>query len=265
MGQPIVLDRIPAGSASCQSLQWRMWWKALAVTRPTAGSFLVHTNLPWDAYCASLSGRFRKKLAANRSKAGRAGAPVRFSRIDAGPDEVAGALALFTDVESRGWKARHGTALALRPDLHRFFQLYTERAAARRRLRVSVVWIDERPAAVELGLEAYGRMWSLKIGYDERFAAFSPGTQLVHASIGAAHQSGLTAYEFLGAAEPWQKRWRPHSRGHQLVAIYPIGPRAMATACRDVTGHLARRIQTTIRREEASPLWRPALDDTTRV
>ena len=243
MRQVIVLDRIPAGTINGALVRRRVGWQALTIRRQTAESFVVPTHLPWQTYCASLSSRTRKRLDEARAKAERDYGEVRFSRFAPSPDCALKALQQLVDVEARGWKGKQGTAISTRPELLRFFRLYAERAATRGRLRMSLLWIGADVAAVELGVEAYGRMWGLKIAYDERFAAYAPALQLIHESIGVASTAGLQAYEFLGSAESWQKRWRPQRRGYELAAIYPLSPRSLITAFQDATAHLSRRVQ----------------------
>jgi CelD/BcsL family acetyltransferase involved in cellulose biosynthesis len=136
-----------------------------------------------------------------------------------------------------------GSAIAARPELSQFFQSYARRAAAQRRLRVGVMWIGGVAAAVELAVEAHGRLWGLKIAYDEQFARYSPALLVVHASIKAASEQGLAAYEFLGSAEPWQKRWKPESRNYMLAAMYPLSRRGAMTAMFDLAAFVSRRIQ----------------------
>jgi CelD/BcsL family acetyltransferase involved in cellulose biosynthesis len=133
-----------------------------------------------------------------------------------------------------------------------FFCEYSARAAANRRLRLSVLWIGDSAAAVAIGVEAYHRSWCLKLAYDERFARFGPSVQLVHAEINDAVEGQLDAYEFLGAAEPWQLRWHPAAREHQLAAIYPLSGRAMATAMLDATSFVAKRWRQRVERTSTS-------------
>ena len=250
IGHAIVLDRIPARSAASELLPQMLRWQALAIRRPTTKSYAVRTDQPWESYCATLLSRTRRKFAAKRARAERERGRVDIGHTVPAAHEACHAVAMFADVESGGWKARCGTALCKQPDLLQFYQLYAARAAALGRLRLAVLRIDDVPAAVELSVEAYGRLWQLKVAYDEQFAAFSPGLLLVHSSIAATNAAGLNSYEFLGSAEPWQEQWRPQARTYELAAIYPLNRNAIATALHDVTAHISRRLQRTPRSEE---------------
>jgi CelD/BcsL family acetyltransferase involved in cellulose biosynthesis len=250
IGHAIVLDRVPARSAACELLPQMLRWQAVMIKRPTAESCTVPTKAPWEAYCATLLSRTRRKFAAARARAERERGRVDICHTAPAPHEACQAVALFAGVEAGGWKARGGTALSTRPDLLRFFQRYATHAATLGRLRLAILRIDGVPAAVELGVQAYGRMWQLKVAYDEQFAAYSPGLLLVHSSIGATNAAGLEAYEFLGSAERWQEQWRPQRRRYELAAIYPLSANAIATAFDDVTSHLWRKMQRPPQAEE---------------
>jgi CelD/BcsL family acetyltransferase involved in cellulose biosynthesis len=247
IGEAIVLDRLTADAPLAGLLPELTRWHAISITRETAKSYSVPTNIAWPPYLASLSSSFRRKLNGARTRAEREVGPVRFVRQAPTPEELDAALAPLVALEAAGWKGQQGSALGVRPELLDFFKSYGRRAAASGRVRVSVLWFGDIAAASEFAIEAYGRMWQLKVTYDERFAECVPGLQLIHQSIAAANAAGLSAYEFLGSAEAWQERWRPEPRSYQMSAIYPFSTSGMATAVRDAASRLSRRGQPVAR------------------
>lgn len=251
VGDVVMLNRIASSSRLCEALPKFLRWHAMTIVRETADSFVVPTNRPWDDYLSSLSLKTRRKLAASKLKAERQCGEVRFVRMEPTPDQAVAALELLVRIEATGWKGRQGSALSVKPDLLGFFRAYLARAAAKQRLRVSALWLGDQLAAVEVGIEAYGRMWGLKLAYDEKFSQFAPAVQLVHFSIAAASRVGLDAYEFLGSAEPWQLRWRPAPREYRLTAVYPLSGRAIATAMWDAKSYVSRRLKRRVAAETA--------------
>jgi CelD/BcsL family acetyltransferase involved in cellulose biosynthesis len=242
LGEATVLDRIPATSPLCGLLPQMVWGRAVTVTRAAAPSYGVRTDRPWSSLCSVLSTATTRRLQAARVRAEQIAGDVRFEMLKPSPREVDETLEMLVSVEAGGWKGRAGSALAARPDLFRFFRLYARRSAERGQLRFGVMWIGGLPAAVELAVVAYGRLWGLKIAYDEQFSRCSPALQVVHASIRAATEQGFAAYEFLGSAEPWQLRWKPEPRTYQLTAIYPLSRRSAVTALHDLAALLSRRL-----------------------
>ena len=159
------------------------------------------------------------------------------------PGEVDALLELVMQIEGSGWKGRQRSALSARTDLREFFRRYCHRAAAKRQLRVSTLSFGSQLAAVELSVEAYARLWQLKIGYHDGLAAYYPGLHLTEFSIRSAFERGLEAYEFLGSAASWEERWRPETRTFHTIAVYPTTAPGLLGACQDITGALWRRWQ----------------------
>jgi len=243
-GEPTLMTRVPAESSLCAALTALPAYRALTLSKSSAASLAVITRQPWDAYYASLSTLVTRNLPRIRRKAEKTLGRIQVTLNEPDIPGINDLLETFVAVEGSGWKGRAGSALERRPDLRDFFARYCRRAAAQRRLRVATLSFGSQVAAVELSVEAYGRMWQLKIGYNEAVAQYYPGLILTEASIRAAFDRGLDAYEFLGSAEPWEERWRPEARRYHLLAIYPISARGVAGACRDLAGALWGRMQT---------------------
>jgi CelD/BcsL family acetyltransferase involved in cellulose biosynthesis len=239
VGPAALIDRADSSSGLFNVLP-RFRYRAVSICRATADSFFIPTR---DLPVNWMSNRARRKIEATQANAERECGGVRFVRTAPSPEEARAAVDFYASVESAGWKARHGSSLSKRAELLGFFRDYATRAAAKQRLRLSVLWIGDAAAAVGVSVEAYRRTWSLKLAYDERFAKYGPSIQLVHAEITTAIEDQLDAYEFLGAAESWQQRWHPLTRSHQLAAIYPLNGSAMATAILDATSYVSRRLR----------------------
>jgi len=241
LGYPTLLQRIPVESALHSVFPTILGHRATMVTRSTAPSYAVETSGGWDAYYAGLSSRITENLPRVRRRAERAFGRVEFVQTEPRACEVDTLFAALVAVEGSGWKGRRHSALRDRPELCDFFRRYAHRAADRGRLRVSTLKFGHEIAAMELAVEAYGRMWQLKIGYNEQVSEFYPGLHLTESSIRATFERGLSAYEFLGSAEPWEARWRPVHRRYNLLMLYPLNARGIVAGCRDLAGLVWRR------------------------
>jgi CelD/BcsL family acetyltransferase involved in cellulose biosynthesis len=233
-GHPVLLQRVPSESVLCSVLPDVRRCRALHVVRATAPSWGVVTEGDWDAYYRSLSRRITENLPRLRRRAARELGPVTFDSLSPSPGDVDRLLDSFASIEASGWKGRNGSALRQRPALLDFFRRYSHRSAARGRLRVGTLSFGSQVAAMEMAVEAHGRLWQLKIGFDESVAQYYPGLQLAEASIRACFERGLTSYEFLGSAESWEDRWRPQTRGYSLLAFYPFSASGLTGAWRDL-------------------------------
>ena len=243
VGEPIILQRMPVNSSASSALSRLSRRRALSVVRPSADSLAVNTRGMWDSYCAGLSSRLTKDLRRLRRKAVKVLGRMTLVQHQPTPSDVDAQLEIVMAVEGSGWKGRRGSSLGARPDLRNFFRRYCHGAAAKRRLRVSTLHFGDHVAAVELSVEAYRRMWQLKIGYQESLAPYYPGLHLTEMSIRSSFERGLDAYEFLGSAAAWEERWQPDTRRHRLVAVYPLTAPGLAGACQDVAGALWRRFR----------------------
>lgn len=242
LGRPLVLQRLPERSLVIDALRTRPWHQAMTVARATATALAVPTTGRWDVYYDSLSSHITSNLQRLRRKAERALGPMTVERVVPAPHQVDTLLESFIAIEGSGWKGRRGSDLGNRIDLRRFFRGYGHRAAAAGRLHVAWLSFGDHPAAAELSIDAYDRIWQLKIGYHEALKADHPGLQLTGSSIEWAFEQGREAYEFLGSAASWEERWRPEERRFQTVAAYPLTAPGLAGACRDAIGMIWRRL-----------------------
>jgi CelD/BcsL family acetyltransferase involved in cellulose biosynthesis len=241
--EPTLMTRVPADSPLCAALSALPPHHAVTLSRSSASSLAVVTHQPWETYHASLSSLVTRNLPRVRRKAEKALGRLQMTVYVPRVAEVDNLLETVVAVEGSGWKGRAGSALKKRPDLREFFSRYSRRAAARRQLRVAILSCGSHVAAVELSVEAYRRIWQLKIGYNEALARYYPGLLLTEASLRAAFDRGLESYEFLGSAEPWEERWRPERRLCRFLAIYPFSARGVAGVCRDLAGAFWGRMQ----------------------
>jgi CelD/BcsL family acetyltransferase involved in cellulose biosynthesis len=246
-GQPLMLARVASDSTLCREIGNLTRGRGVAVARTTAPSLAVATRGVWRDYYESLSSRITSNLPRVRRKAERDLGPMDVVERHPAVQDVDALLETLIAVENSGWKGRRGSSLASRADLRSFFRGYCRRAAAKRQLRVSTLSFGSHTAAVELSIEAYDRLWQLKIAYQDALAAYYPGLQLTERSIQSAFARGLEAYEFLGGAESWEERWRPETRAYQTLLVYPFSANGVMGACRDFAGAMLRKAHTAVR------------------
>jgi CelD/BcsL family acetyltransferase involved in cellulose biosynthesis len=250
-GLPLVMQRVPVDSPLVLAMTAIPSHRAVTSVRGTTTSLAVSVRGSWDAYYAGLSSHITGNLRRLRKKAERDLGRMQVTHAEPAAAEVDRHLDDLVRVEGSGWKGRAGSSLQQRPDLLDFFRRYCRRAADARRLRVTTVAFGAQLAAVELSVEAHGRMWQLKIGFHDALAAYYPGLHLTEASIRNAFARGLEAYEFLGSAAPWEERWASDTRTYATVATYPLSATAVFTVCRDLAGYAWRRAHALVREQGA--------------
>ena len=97
----------------------------------------------------------------------------------------------FLEIESCGWKAKTGTALNCHPHTRYFYEELISRSAQYGNARFLSLKLDGNPVIMLSDIQSGKKVFSFKTGYDERFAAFSPGLQIEMKNIQSLHDSGI--------------------------------------------------------------------------
>jgi CelD/BcsL family acetyltransferase involved in cellulose biosynthesis len=96
-----------------------------------------------------------------------------------GASEIEAAFVVFAGLETSGWKGRRGTALQRSKRIHEFARTAVTQLAQQGRAAIDVMRVGDKPVAALIRLEHAGLSIPWKVAFDERFAAFSPGKQLM--------------------------------------------------------------------------------------
>ena len=219
-----VAHAILTGSASLPELQWDRVHLARVpdvsccadAVRTLRGYPLVQQSLgygdrvalePFDQMLQKLPKSARKSLTLARNRLARAG-NVRFCTVS---DETALAKAMdeFIDVEASGWKGRKGTAIKCNPRLCAYYRMLAARFGARGQCDIHTLYVNNRPAAAELALRAGHVSTFLKCGYDETFAALSPGNSLDAYAIQYYYENTAVRVVDLLSDYAYLRMWNP--------------------------------------------------------
>lgn len=90
-----------------------------------------------------------------------------------------GTLDDFLVLEASGWKGRAGTAAANDPQVHTFMNDAVAALARRGQAQVDLLTLDGRAIAALVSLRSRSTVFAWKIAYDESFARYSPGLQML--------------------------------------------------------------------------------------
>jgi hypothetical protein len=237
---PLRMSRVPAASPTVRALLSIAGGHGVVRTMAVAGwpGLDLDVDESADPESRLNSGR-RSDLRRMRRRADALGA-VTFEFHTPLADDVPALLSAAYAVEAASWKGRTGTALAMDSRRGRFYRRYAAAAARDGELRVCFMRIDDAPAAMQIAACVDHRLWLLKIGFDERFAACSPGQLLMLESIRAAAGEGLAGYELLGYPEPWTAMWAPQLRDCVALRYYPLAGRAVPALVEDALALLRR-------------------------
>jgi CelD/BcsL family acetyltransferase involved in cellulose biosynthesis len=129
----------------------------------------------------SVGAKKRKELRRQRKRLGDGGTVISSRASD--PSAIAAALDDFFRLEAAGWKGRAGTAARDHADIATFMTTAVTALAGEGKTEVARLAIDERAIAAMVvlrsGAAKESTAWTWKIAYDEDYARFSPGVQIL--------------------------------------------------------------------------------------
>ena len=108
--------------------------------------------------------------------------------------EVDDWLEKFLHLEASGWKARAGTALTINASERAYVRAAAQEGFARRQMLMQGLFLDGRPVAMLFSFLTGTGGFTFKIAYDEKFAKFSPGVQVMLEVLGCLHSDSRHAW-----------------------------------------------------------------------
>ncbi|MBI2429617.1 MAG: GNAT family N-acetyltransferase [Ignavibacteriales bacterium] len=202
----------------------------------------------WKEFQKTISASKRSALRRAQRRANEYGA-VTMEILSPRPDDMQCYLDEIYTVEHASWKARTKTSIRSNSQMKKFFNTYAKKMATDGALRLSLMRIDGRTVAGQIGVEYAGRFWVLKVGYDERFAHCSPGILLMHHTIQYAFERGMKSFEFLGRDEQWIRMWSENVHHYSSYWHYPINTAGIVWFVKDSSRILLTKISTLLRKK----------------
>jgi CelD/BcsL family acetyltransferase involved in cellulose biosynthesis len=117
-------------------------------------------------------------------------------------------------IEASGWKGENGTAVLSTPQTAAFYRSAARAFHARDEFRLSRIALDGATVAFDFGLLHGGRLYSLKVGYDERFRSLAPALVMRLSMIERCFDLELRTHELLGDDAPWKSQFSSGTRPH---------------------------------------------------
>lgn len=127
-------------------------------------------------------------------------------------------LTRYFDLEARGWKGRHGTAVTDDPRVVRLHEEFATQIAAKNALFVYELKLDNKTIAMSLNIRDGDTMIHWKTSFDEDYARFAPGNLLFRKLLSDSIEKGLAEIDFLSPSTPNKRVWATGER--EYVAFY---------------------------------------------
>lgn len=232
--EPLFLSKLYHNSAEVKLIEKEIKDRnSINVSREYSQIPYVDTIDGWDNIRRNTSSSKRANFRRLDRKIAKEG-KVDFQVISPDPDNFQKYLNDLMEVEAANWKGKMGTAVKTHDALRKFFEELAYLMASEGRLRLIFLSVDETPIAAQYAIEQSNRLWILKIGYDERWSNFSPGTLLMDKVVKYCFDKDLEGCEFLGNNDDWLHDWA--TGVHKLVSyhIYPKTFSGLLTKYRDL-------------------------------
>lgn len=231
---PFILQRISTDSHIVSEICQVRLRKGIVIQKDTAGSNYVPIHTTWDEYFSTVSSQRRYNLRRKNKRAEKIG-NTSVQVFSPAPEELDQYLDTAFSIEGAGWKGKAGSALKKNERLAFFFRQFLKAACAKNILRLCFYTIAEEHVGMLIGLEASGRFWVLKLGYDEKWAQYSPGMHVSNETIRYAFQENFKSYEFLGSAEEWQNAWPIDSHDFSTLIVFPYSISGFMALCTELS------------------------------
>lgn len=195
-------------------------------TTPNVSSPFLTLPSSWDELMRTVSHNLRSQFGRKRRRLDREGRLV--FRTTSGGEDLDADLESFFSVEAAGWKARSGTAILSSPRTRKLYGDFARGLAGQGWLRLHLLELDHRVIAGDLACTFAGGSFLIKTGFDERFAALSPGLILRGEALRASIEEGARSYDFLGGPDPYKLRWGAELRPRVTVRAFMGWRRSLA-------------------------------------
>lgn len=172
----------------------------------------VHIDGDWQACQARWSRKHRQHMAWSARQLAREGEVRLALHSQLSPHEAALRMQQALEIENLGWKGQSGGSVISVSGMSEFFIHQAQQLAAWGQLELAFLECDGRPIAFCYGQNAKGVFHSAKIGYDPRYARYSPGQLLRYFLLERFYtEPGRVAIDFLGPMTESHAHWRPET------------------------------------------------------
>ena len=194
--------------------------QGLMLLRQQCGSSNAIDVAAGDHLARVLTSNMRNNLKRKRKRLDALGR-VEFVTVTE-PAQLEQAYQGFLDTEAAGWKSVRGgrRAIKLHADQTTFYRELMMLKSSKREVHIHLLLLDGAPIASDYCIISQGVCYSLKHGYDERYADATPGN-LLRAYTIEHYQAAPTIQTLdLISAWSWHERWRPNARPIYDVKIF---------------------------------------------
>ena len=134
---------------------------------------------------------------------------IHFQSLEA-PEEVSAWTTKAMQLEKLSWKGEEGVGAFNRATHRAFYHLLMESLAARGRLRLSILTVDDQLAAYEIGILGTQSYYMHGTAFDPELATSSPGRLLMLHALEKCFSEKRRIYDFLQNDQDFKRQMSTH-------------------------------------------------------
>ncbi len=156
-------------------------------------------------------------------------------------------------IEAMAWKGAAGTSITADPRVAHLYRALARLYGRRGRAHLYFLRADGKRVATLLAVEDAHTLYALKIGYDPRYAAVSPGHLMIWKVAADAEGRGLAELDLIGHDDDWKRKWTDRTHRHVSVVVYRrslagLLAWALHEGVKPTAAGLARELRSPLRR-----------------
>ena len=234
----LTLTRLGEGSPALQVMQRGVDGFVSVRGFNGSGSYITISG-SYENYLASLETRFVRNLRRlDRKLQSLEGLEMSVISEDAGNEDYCDR---YLQLENRSWRKEKGTAIIQTPVLREFYSDLTRKLGERGWLEWYFLSAKGRTVAAMMTIRVGRRQVVYKIGYDEAYASYSPGSKLFEKMIQRVHAMGEIQEVDCLTTYPWNQNWNMTIRNYYDLTIFPARPTVL------LAGYLPARVLNLLR------------------
>ena len=145
---------------------------------------------------------------------------VRFQSLEK-PEEISPWITKAMQLEKVSWKGEEGVGIFKRATHRAFYHLLMENLAARGRLRLSILTLNDELAAYEIGILGTDNYCMHATAFDPALASFSPGRLLMLDVLEKCIGEKRRIYDFLQNEQEFKRQMSTHASSFWDWIVFP--------------------------------------------
>ena len=145
---------------------------------------------------------------------------VRFQSLET-PEEVSPWITKAMQLEKVSWKGEEGVGIFKRATHRAFYHLLMENLAARGRLRLSILTVNDELVAYEIGILGTDNYCMHGTAFDPAMASFSPGRLLMLHVLEKCIGENRRIYDFLQNDQEFKRQVSTHASSFWDWIVFP--------------------------------------------